>query len=365
MNPKVEKVIKSLSKKILDGHSATLETFDPETISSYIVDDLSFINYVIHGYSRGWSNDYSGHRIISSMMNFSSEYQKNKQNKNIEIIVDARAGWGDRFEEAADGVGIIMSSGYIYDSVEIISAKTEQRLYIPSDTADTPEAYVAAAQKRIDDYYRGTAYEGKISLSYGGELDDEWADSLNTRHFYTLNYGTTSFEVLIYKYDSKLTTPMITTSDINSNILISSDSMIEVESINKADRQDDLTKIGLTDADIFDISLFSTAANYSVSKLNNGTFRVGIPLSNRFNGKKLCVYYIKPDGSIEEHEVYVDNGFAYFETNHFSEYILGTADGTSGVVNPETLDNIQLPIVCFVVFSIAITLIGKKRFSRR
>ena len=56
----------------------------------------------------------------------------------------------------------------------------------------------------------------------------------------------------------------------------------------------------------------------------------------------------------EEHNVVIEDGFATFETDHFSTYILTEATSNSGVVNPDTSDNIVLYVSIGIISLVGI-----------
>lgn len=81
-----------------------------------------------------------------------------------------------------------------------------------------------------------------------------------------------------------------------------------------------------------------------------------IPLSEEYLDKSLVAYYIKDDGSIETHEVTIENGYAVFETNHFSTYTLGL----SSITNPVTSDNIVLWFILIGIYILGLAVASLK-----
>ena len=67
-------------------------------------------------------------------------------------------------------------------------------------------------------------------------------------------------------------------------------------------------------------------------ELEDGSFEVRIPLSEKLKGKDLVAYYVDDNGNKEEHEVTIKEGYAVFNTNHFSTYTL--AEKVSDVTPP-------------------------------
>ena len=111
---------------------------------------------------------------------------------------------------------------------------------------------------------------------------------------------------------------------------------------------------------MFDLKLFSKSADNYITKLEDGTFEVKLPISEELKDKNLVVYYVTSEGKIEEYEVIVKDGFAIFKTNHFSIYSL--AEKTSSIINesadeenPKTFDNVLLYITMGIISLIGLS----------
>ena len=86
---------------------------------------------------------------------------------------------------------------------------------------------------------------------------------------------------------------------------------------------------------VYDITLQSEG----VEVQPNGKVKVSIPVPNDLDINKLVVYRINDDRTKTEYAVTVENGYATFETDHFSTYVLAeekTAQGITGEINNET-----------------------------
>ncbi|PWM43258.1 MAG: hypothetical protein DBX47_07015 [Clostridiales bacterium] len=92
----------------------------------------------------------------------------------------------------------------------------------------------------------------------------------------------------------------------------------------------------------------------------NGYVKIRIPVPADFGTDNLIVYRINDDGSRESYPVKIADGYAEFETNHFSLYVLAEKQT---VENPDTHDNIYTPYYVVVLLSglTATALILKKR----
>ena len=98
----------------------------------------------------------------------------------------------------------------------------------------------------------------------------------------------------------------------------------------------------------FDVSL-TDASNVKIEP--NGTVTVRVKLDSRYqNDKNLVVVYIDDDGAITEMPTTIADGYAVFETTHFSHYALvektsgSTPTGAATVENPKTGDTHSLPV---------------------
>ena len=82
--------------------------------------------------------------------------------------------------------------------------------------------------------------------------------------------------------------------------------------------------------------------NDYITKLDNGTFEVRIPVSKSLKGKDLIVYYVDNDNKVTEYKVTISADYAVFNTNHFSIYTLAEnhKTDTQNISNPQTGDNI-------------------------
>ena len=102
--------------------------------------------------------------------------------------------------------------------------------------------------------------------------------------------------------------------------------------------------------------MYSGSVGTYISKLDNGNFRVYIPATNLKEGS--VAYYLKDDGTREEYKLtFTDDGYAWFETNHFSIYTITDkiSDNVNKTMNPETGDSI---IKYIAVFGVCILGIG-------
>jgi len=325
-NTKVNEVLGKMKKLELDNVNAK---------TSYRVEDLYLINYL----------DASSKGLDGSMaLNFSKELieETNGSNISFRIITGAGGGNSDGLYTYAKGQAVIYHDNTVYDTL-YAGVNMNHLLYIPSDTANTSEAYIAAAMKRIKDYL-GTTDGIKIELGETFEslnYYDQYADRIITwnenefidettsgSNYYNLTMNGKTYKFAICKKDaSKLETPKYIGSDIKSNISITSeateiplDTTITVEKV----ASDDIEKtLGTNVYTAYDITLYSDAKEENIKKLKNGKFIVSIPVPENLKDKEITVCYINNEGEKEEeHVTTVEDGIASFETDHFSTYAL-------------------------------------------
>lgn len=252
--------------------------------------------------------------------------------------------------ESAYGPMNIFYNDYSYGAKEAW-LYLKRVIYIPEDTEDSKEVFIAAAQKRINDYLGNDS----VVVSYGGLLselpegaEDEENTIENDGNYYNIKIGNRTYKFYIVKASSdKLVEPTYLETNIESNIQITSvdssiplDTSLTVKNVNDSSIKD---IIGTENYKSYDISLYSDAKGAKIEKIETGKFLVKIPVPTELNGKDLIVYYIASDGTKEEHKVKIEDGYAIFETNHFSTYILAENTTTEEIIeNPQTSDNVLL-----------------------
>ena len=356
-NVKVEEQV----KKYLDA----LHEFDWSLDSLITVTDLGLINYYMTSDKSELWNPNAANRAIK----YSKDIIDITNGSNVSFIL--RVGMGEQgselMYETAAGEMTILYDGYAYAG-KMQGLYLRKVLYIPESTENTKEAYVAAAQKRIDDYL---GKSGLVTVSYGGILptdgrEDSRIDVNDTDGNYynisvTVNGKTKVYPFYIMKgTEEDLKVPTYIGSDIESNITITNnDPYIPLDtSLNvKTVIDDNIKKVLGTDKyKAFDIKLFSDGKGSLIEK-SDDKFIVRIPVPTEYNGKNLIVYYINSNNEKEEHGVTVKDGFATFETNHFSTYILteNTNINNTVVKNPNTADNISIYFIIGMISIIGLT----------
>ncbi len=345
---------------------AFMETF-PDDKTQFGVHDMELVNY--------WYNN-AGTEDFNTLDNYSGELKSCLKYNNIKLFVKNEAGGDDPYFTHRMGFAFFIYEDVVYHVIDMLSTYAEHVIYVPSDTPNNAEAMVAAAQERIDDYLG----EGKIRLSNVSSLYDAWIlqqyeenreyweeedPDMTLEEFVALGNAyipayenfedviyvdgvnendiacdlevvskNRTFHVIIKRDSSKMLTPEYKTVDVGNNVEISSssseiplDTIVKSEELKHGTLYDKIISLlAVKDNLTYDLSLFSDSLMSYVSKLKEGTFEVKIPLSEELARKNLVAYYVDSNNKVVEYEVTVKDGYAIFETNHFSIYTI--AEGT-------------------------------------
>lgn len=310
----------------------------------YQLEDLSLINYYLtSSKSELWNIGASGRAL-----KYIKELNEIREGTKISFYIDVRAGIQDEefMYESAFGPMTVYYNNYSYGAKEA-GIYLKRVIYIPNETEDTKDAYIAAARKRINAYLGNSK---DVVVTYGGllsSLTDEAEDLQNPitsdGNYYNVKIKDKTYKFYIVKGDeSKLVFPTYNGKNTENKITIFSkdasiplDTDITVTKLNLTGLKD---KIKTSNYVSYDIELYSTAKSAKIEKLANGLFEVSISIPEELNGKNLIVYYETTSGKLEKHEVTIKDGNAIFTTDHFSTYTL--AENTGSLVNPDTSDGI-------------------------
>lgn len=324
---------------LLKGNSSGDEN-EPVTI---YMEDMDVINMLFN--TKGEVDD-------SLLINYSSEFKNILNNSNITAAFVSGAGERLSATRAAMGLLGLMHNNYIYSVVDRVVFHASNIFFVPSSTADTTDAIATAAKARIESYI------GKeVTVEFVGEPsndDSELMDSITTLYdlygvdnydfstYYNITIDGKTYPFFIFRDDSRMIDTSFETGDIISGAKITSDSayvpndsVIEISEIDKSSdtAKELLAAFGLTDGRSFDIKLNSITKGAYISKLDDGTFKVYIPLTDDMrSGGALVAYYRNSNGTVEEHPVTIEGDYATFITDHFSIYTLGleTNNGNTG-----------------------------------
>lgn len=269
-------VVWDYDAEVLESAQSFVEKF-PEDRPWFTVNDLELVNYWVH---------HDPLAELDSLANYSGELKAILGNKNFSFIVEDRAGSGEPLYTEVIGSAKLMHDGKVYFASGMLGARAEHAIHVSENTADTKEALLAAAQKRIDDYigkgivtltakdetvteyYNETLaqYDRDIAearqqlaaemakpeeerdwfvimdcqsvIDYTPEYKQYFIDSFaegGENHFLSRAEGAFLFsakvtereyahDFIIIKDDDKLTTPTYATVDLNTNVSVTTDS---------------------------------------------------------------------------------------------------------------------------------------------
>jgi len=173
---------------------------------------------------------------------------------------------------------------------------------------------------------------------------------------------------VVKKDSSKMVEPFIKTVDSVTNVEISTnatlplDTTIQAEELTSGTEYEKILEIlDVKDSVTYDLKLYSNSTEEYITKLDDGNFEVKIPVPEEFEGKDLMVYYVDKDEKTEEYEVEVKDKYATFTTNHFSIYTLATTG--EEVLPPQTGDRIVMYFIMCIVSMIS--LLGISIYSKK
>lgn len=366
-------------KKIVDG---LINNLGGKKV--YELTDMELVNYFLY------SDD------VASLQNYSQKLRKAIGYKNFHFYLDVRGGDLRPFYDENIGAFKLVYNGAIYYVRDGMGVEAKHIIYVDDDTEDVK----SAIEKRISDTFGDIGIEVKDGLTVSEYLESEkneamnnyenvasWAQSelniytkeeyaeyyMNTNYYnedayyhflvddkildkyYTLNIGDKSLSVVVIKDSSKINNNIsFATEDAKSgvqintsNALIPLDTLISVARLTDGDSYDKIIKLlNVTNSETFDLKLFSNSLDKNITKLDNGTFEVRIPIKEELKDKDLVVYYVSDDNKVVEYDVKVEDGYAVFNTDHFSIYTLAEKNTIS---NPQTLDSVGTYIVLGVL----------------
>lgn len=333
----------------------------------YYIRDLEVINLMISNNSNeAWTRIPTKHR-------YSNEVRDYLNSSGIDIVWFGQGGGAYTQAQETFGAGYEVIENNILIGTVGITMISDNVIYIPEGTADNDEAIIEAIRNRILEYL-GEEYASRVQISVSDNIDVfDFSNpdfNLNDPFSYTKNIQSYSIQIddvqwLFYveRDNSKLTIPGLLMNDgtIGTEIYTESGEVpldtISESSENGTVSETELSVIGASYGEKFDIKLYSHTIKQYIERISNGNFEVSLPISDKLRNKKLAVYYIGPQGTKEKYEVEIRNDKAVFRTKHFSEYILAVEENE--VQNPVTGDRLlyslalipSLLIIEYAVFS--------------
>lgn len=372
------------TKKVVDSIVSKLE----ERV--YNVSDLEIISYWLNG---------------GSILYYSNDLMSTLGYKNFEnFSFDVRAGDNSSFNTVEAGILKFIYNDTIYFMADFVEVDGNNIIYV-EDNTDSNDL-MKSAQTRIDNYFGKDkvklvdtgnleeflnsyvldnqdiidemyeynesmknlpGYVAKTKEEIANQLKDEMRSMVSdilkeNEHIYKVIIGDNTYYTLIRSDSSKMVETTYRTSDILTDVSISSsnktipyDALVNVRKITDGETYKKILDIlKLTNSEMYDLKLFSKSLDNYVSKLVNGNFEVRIPIKDEYKNKNLVAYYVDDNGKVTEYEVTVKDGYAIFNTDHFSIYTLGV----KSVNNPQTGDNIINSVILAFVSVICLSGIG-------
>ena len=349
----IDTSVKSVTDEISELIKQTFDEIDSDFYKRYIIEDLDSINYYYNAVRS--KNSYMAYYGLPS---YSTKLQNKIGSKNIDFMFDPRAGDDPSpFHRFYLGAVNILYSGQVYSNVDPVGFALNNIIYIDDDVEKDDASFIAAAKERISGYLKNVEFEIEAAGTFGDldELDYKYDSSDGLKPLFDLDKTTGSIYVLtigedIYPYfivadSSKKVNPSVKTMDIKSNVYMVTDSFeTPLDSKIYADKLDKNSaeykalakKLNIIEGLAYDLNLYSNSLDMYIQKLENGKFKVYIPVSEATTKKSLTAVYVKEDGTLESHPVKFEGNYAVFETDHFSTYTLVDAK------NPKTGDNLVL-----------------------
>lgn len=355
----------SETKKAIDSYIKQIESNRPTTnggIITYELSDLNKINYLNHMKFESYPDHFL---YMHQAIKYSPEAKMLLGNNNYDHLLIRKA-VNDEAKIFLWGYGTftLCHNGIAYGVIDNTLLNYKNVIYIPEDTENTKEAYIAAAKKRIDEYLGNT--NSKIEVAgkrdeykclgdecYSFSFSKLGDESKMGDYYYNVTIGDVTEEFVIVRDSSKIETPSNDTKDINTNITVSSTSSeVPLDTIIKVQIVDTVSEVfnkinevlkleDKQEVQVYDIKLFSESSNKYITKLGNGEFKVSVPIKDSLKGKELVAYYVNDNNEKEVHEVTVVDGIAIFTTNHFSIYTI--AEKEKNEKEPEDSINEQIP----------------------
>jgi hypothetical protein len=338
-----------------DGHAAIVDSALDKLNSrllSFTIDDLEYVNTF---YYKNPDDDspvpYNSKRINDSISSIVG-------NKHIGYALVEYGGFGDEYSDLAASKVVLYYDGIAYGEMSSsLMTNVRHIIYIPDDVENTADAFVGAAQKRVDEYL---GENNGIAIRYDGDFADEekpWLSDDDLEGFdgryYKIIYRNKQESILIIKNSAKMQKATFHASDVTNNISVSSDNVAyptdtvvssEIIDDSSTDIRKLLKKLGLKAAQIVNIGLYSQTIGL-INQFNGTNFDVSVPIDlSKFSSKNLFAYFIGDDGKVEKHPIAMDDFLGIFKVNHFSTYIIGEeiSDDAIEEVNTEISQNTNI-----------------------
>lgn len=342
-------------KKRIDKYMAKLsypmsEVFD----KSYVLEDLELVNFNLSALNIDHNSSVVEFlEKYNLLVNYSSQLQKQFTEPNIFANLDLRGASGTTFNDFQFGYLNLLYGDIAYGTAYRVGFKEINAIYVPDNTPNNRKSYIKAAKDRLKKYFKNV----DVEIIYAGQLSDlddyeyDFIDSSKTLgEYYILKLNDVSLKYFIVKDSSKMNKPFYKALSKKTNIYITTDNGIvapdtevvanEIKS-GSEEYASIIKKLNVDKGMVLDLKLFSESENKYITHSDNDKFKVHIPISGLTKNSKLTAYHINDSGEIETYDVLVENGYAIFETDHFSIYTLAIKKDVENT-NTNTLNNKNL-----------------------
>ena len=273
---------------------------------------------------------------------FSSEVKNAVDGYNLEIVFDARGGGAHPLVSHNIGMIEVFYDGSMYKAIGGMPEPmvvAPHIFYVSSDADDV----VAALKDRMVQIY-GEEARDAVEITKTNETVADYVTPADQLHYgiledylenkvydFVINIdGASPHKIIIVKDSDKIFTPSgVDSTDLLSGVNIKAGAVnLPGDTIAYGlafDEKDETISevLGTDDYMIYELGLWSSAIDDDISDSDAG-FRVSIPVPKALEGKVLSAYWINfVTGEPEEHYADItEDGYAVFDTNHFSTYIL-------------------------------------------
>lgn len=259
----------------------------------------------------------------------------NDSSVKVVTFIGAGSGGGLAFGTCEGGIYLdIFKNGKFYDNKHIGNVDFISVINVPSIIKDNEfEEYVI---NEINKYYPN--YASVITSVEKGVTDEDMVNVeiyRNMPDIYTIKViesEAIGCLVFIKKTDNSLHIKDEATSikmEADTTVL-PSDTKLVVENLKEGTSYNTIEKALEKDTSKF-IAYDITLTSNNVAIQPNGKVKISLPIPEIFDASKLVVYRVDELGNKTEYTVTVENGYATFETDHFSNYVLAEKTDTTSV----------------------------------
>lgn len=387
---KTVEVVWSYDESVKEKVDAIVANY-PTDKKSYTLSDYEVLSYRING---------------GGIPANSTEFKKNIGYKNFKL--DTRGGGGLELITSSIGIMKFKVDGVLYWIGPDTQFVLNEIVYVDESATDVAAALEARLAKLFPDHtFEVSKLEnGSTTTSIINDYITECTNSYNANESYFVSQGYATledylasktdydfldgaeenlydigiddafgFSVAVKKDSSKAVEEIeFITSDVATDITISAgssaeiplDTQIGVTKLTSGSQYDKIISLlDVTNSEMFDLKLYSRGIDDYITKLEDGSFEVKIPISSELKGKDLVVYYVDDNDKVVEYKVtkVTTDGteYAVFTTDHFSVYTLASTDDEKDETPKTGAVDYAGYALCTMIISVAGIMILKKK----